>query len=303
MIFIIGVRKIRKNRARKEELDKVSPHRRLSAFEASSVRRGMPIKEQKGNQLKIHNPIYMGEKDVLQMHEIVESEPEPHTHEGKTEVTFIDEVDDKSIGETNMSIDDKELLLPQEMQAFLENDDVYDVQDQSVGETNLAIDTDEKEHLLEEVKVVPETQKVASKVVTNAILSAIYSNDSEKTPLLEAEEEIAEDEMMQNITLTKELEQELAAQIPHRLSTASRESEEVMGLETISEESSSEQVVVEATVLEDKQHEQDALPDTSTTHEHEAGLDNSEVDQATLTNAPDTSSANQDDESKSLEDK
>ena len=56
-----------------------------------------------------------------------------HKMEGKTIVTFIDDVEDKNIGETNMCFD--ELLVAQQMLRGM----THEVEDKSVGEINLTI--------------------------------------------------------------------------------------------------------------------------------------------------------------------
>ena len=247
VIFTLGLRKIRQKRVKNKGLEeKDAPFRRVSEFEASSVRRGLP-QEPKGNEMQMQNPGYIGsEADMLQMHKM----------EGKTIVTFIDDVEDKSIGETNMSFD--ELLVAQNA-AYSS----YEVKDKSVGEINLAIVELEPQ----ETHDISNKHKIANEIVKNAISSATSqpSDVNDETALLDAEEEMAQDDdVLQNLKST-ELEIELARQIPQQLSTASmgKESDDQIGLETIVEESSSSQVVAVHTTVEESSSDQVVTIDTT----------------------------------------
>ena len=193
LIIVIGCKKRRQKKKRKEELDKVIPFRRVSAFDATSVRRGMPIKEPKGNELTIKNPIYTDEYEVMQMKDIGKIDNELQQREGTTEVTYLDDV-------ANV-------------------DDEYD-------DTPL---------VHSKVQEVSHEEHMANKLVTEAITLALEST-TDKTPLIDAEdlpEELDEEQQR----LTRELEHELAQQLPQTRSNASlEENEEIEGLETIIEE-------------------------------------------------------------------
>ena len=247
LILSIGIRKIRRKRVTNESLDNMPSFRNASAFEASSVRKGMPIQESKENDLKIHNPIYVGEADAVPLQQLETFEQKSlRGQEDKTQVTFLDDVDDKSIGEANMSIDDTELLLPPELQGLLDEEKIEVVKYESVGEANMAFEIDMDDFTMQDNEdPISEDQKIASDVVKSAIQSAIHGDSvNDMTPLMAAEEDVSEDEdMIKNAQLTKELEDELATQLPQQLNTTSSQSEDeeeevVGGLETISEESS-----------------------------------------------------------------
>ncbi len=237
LIFAVGLRRTKQKRVKTAGLEKKdAPFR--SAVTDTSVRRAMPVTEPKGNDMRMHNPSYFGEENVLLMQNFENSELQKrlNAQEGKTLVTFIDDVDDKSIGETNMSFDDNDIFIVQGMleEAMMQQKEVYAVEDKSVGETNKIIE-ESKSNL----EPLPEEQIIANEIVKNAISSAMSPiNANDKTPLLNAGEDMEQDEdMLQNLKLA-ELENEIAKQIPQRLSTVSVQSDDQVGLETISEESS-----------------------------------------------------------------
>ena len=182
----------------------------------------------------------------------------PHKMEGKTIVTFIDDVEDKSIGETNMCFD--ELLVAQQMLRGM----THEVEDKSVGEINFDLTIVELEP--QETHDISNEHKISNEIVKNAISRSSATSQPSDTALLDAEEKMAQpdDDVLQNLKST-ELEIELARQIPQQLSTASmgKESDDQIGLETIVEESSSSQVVAVHTTVEESSSDQVVTIDTT----------------------------------------
>ena len=269
----------------------------------------MPIPEPKGNDLKIHNPIYLGEVDAMPLQQLDTVEQKSlHRQEDKTQVTFLDDVDDKSIGEANMSIDDTELLLPPELQGRLDEEKVEDVKYESVGAANMAFEIDLDDFIPQDNEdPISEDQRIANEVVKSAIQSAVHGdNVNDTTPLMAAEEDVSEDEdMLKNEQLTKELEDELATQLPQQLNTTSsqaEEEEEVGGLETIMEEpSTSFQIPTDPTSMPISDDKEDAIGSLVVIEQVEDAVVSGEEDTSMV--VPNTNDVEVDDREMPMEEK
>lgn len=257
-IVIVGlcIRRARRRSRDKEGFDGPAPFRKLSTF--GTATRGVPVPEPKGNDLKVNNPIFTGQSDETEDVQLKQTNYEGNLKamfvpEQKTVVTFIDDVDDKSIGETNLSTD---VTMPSDLQALIESSlnenaninqedddlEIHDIEDESIGEANIAIDVPVTAEP-EEIEV--EQVNIADQLVSSVISSAIYrdgNREDDKRPLLMEDED---EDINQSIALTKELEEELSKQTPTRQSTASEEEEIVEGLETITEEDLQEVPLIE----------------------------------------------------------